>query len=170
VHGDEALTAAQLPRMARVAVARQQPDLAARLLGAARTVQERYGTLLYPWAAPLLADVEAILRQRLGESAFAAAQAAGRGLTVTEAIAEADAFTETLEAAAEPAKPAWNSLSVRELDVLRQLVAGRTNAEIGAALFISPRTATTHVSHILAKLGVASRTEAAAWAIRHGLG
>jgi DNA-binding NarL/FixJ family response regulator len=90
---------------------------------------------------------------------------------MTEAIAEAEAFAVNFEPATpEPTTPDLCGLSPRELDVLRQLVAGRTNAEIGAALFISSRTATTHVSHILAKLGVASRTEAAAWAIRHGLG
>ena len=171
VHGDEALSAAQLPRMARVAAARQHPALAARLLGATRAVQDRYGTLLYPWAAPLLADVEAIVRERLGDDAFAAAESAGRGLAVTEAVAAAEDFAQAMEAAmAEPAAPDPGGLSPRELDVLRQIVAGRTNAETAAALFISPRTASTHVSHILAKLGVASRTEAAAWAIRHGLG
>ncbi|MCD6031857.1 MAG: putative transcriptional regulator, LuxR family, partial [Thermomicrobiales bacterium] len=126
---------------------------------------------LYPWAAPLLAEVEAILRERLGKDVFAAVESAGRALTMTEAIAEAEAFAVNLEpTTAEPTTPDLCGLSPRELDVLRQLVAGRTNAEIGAALVISPRTATTHVSHILAKLGVASRTEAAAWAIRHGLG
>jgi DNA-binding NarL/FixJ family response regulator len=60
-------------------------------------------------------------------------------------------------------------LTPRELDVLRLLVAGRSNPQIAEALFISPRTATTHVSNILAKLGVESRTEAAARAIRDGL-
>ena len=171
VHGDEALTAAHLLRMARVAVARQQPELAARLLGTARAVQGRYGTLLYPWAAPLLADVEAIVRERLGDEALAVAESAGRDLTMLEAISETEAFAATLEPTIqEPTTPDLGGLSPRELDVLRQMVAGRTNAEIAAALFISPRTATTHVSHILAKLGVASRTEAAAWAVRHGLG
>ena len=60
-------------------------------------------------------------------------------------------------------------MTPRELDVLRLLVAGRSNPQIAEALFISPRTATTHVSNILAKLGVESRTEAAARAIRDGL-
>ena len=49
------------------------------------------------------------------------------------------------------------------------MVQGRTNREIAQALFISHRTATTHVANILGKLGVASRTEATAWAVREGL-
>jgi DNA-binding CsgD family transcriptional regulator len=57
---------------------------------------------------------------------------------------------------------------VRELEVLRLVAAGRTNREIADALFVTPRTAATHVTHILAKLDVASRTEAAAWAVRYG--
>jgi len=61
------------------------------------------------------------------------------------------------------------TLTPREFDVLRLLVAGRSNPQIAEALFISPRTATTHVSNILAKLGVDSRTEAAAMAVREDL-
>ena len=57
-------------------------------------------------------------------------------------------------------------LTSREREVLRLLVAGRSNREIAAALFIAPKTASVHVSNILAKLGAASRTEAAA--IAHG--
>jgi DNA-binding CsgD family transcriptional regulator len=61
-----------------------------------------------------------------------------------------------------PEPGAGLGLTSRELDVLRLLAAGRTNRQIGAELFISPRTAGVHVSHILAKLGLASRGEAAA--------
>ncbi|MGH2557900.1 MAG: response regulator transcription factor, partial [Thermomicrobiales bacterium] len=68
-----------------------------------------------------------------------------------------------------PDQPAGAGLTPRELEVLRLLAAGRSNPRIAAALFINPRTATTHVSNVLAKLGVDSRTEAATYAVRHGL-
>ena len=60
-------------------------------------------------------------------------------------------------------------LTSRELEVLRLLGAGETNKGIGAALGITERTARTHVSHILSKLGLRSRTQAALWAAREGL-
>jgi DNA-binding NarL/FixJ family response regulator len=61
------------------------------------------------------------------------------------------------------------ALTAREVDVLRLVAAGRSNKEIGAELFISAKTASVHVSNILAKLGVSGRGEAAALAHRHGL-
>ncbi len=60
-------------------------------------------------------------------------------------------------------------LTHRELEVLALLADGRTNPQIAKALFISPKTASTHVSHILAKLSVGSRVEAATAAYRLGL-
>ena len=68
----------------------------------------------------------------------------------------------------EPADP-WG-LSPREREVLACLVEGRTNREIGAALFISETTASVHVTHILNKLGVTSRGAAAAAAAQAGFG
>ncbi|MEW2164182.1 AAA family ATPase [Streptomyces sp. NPDC007084] len=61
------------------------------------------------------------------------------------------------------------ALTARESDVLRLLGRGRTNRQIGEELFISGKTASVHVSNILAKLGAASRTEAVAIAYREGL-
>jgi DNA-binding CsgD family transcriptional regulator len=61
------------------------------------------------------------------------------------------------------------SLTDRERDVLRLLSRGQSNRQIGAELFISPKTASVHVSNILAKLAVTNRTEAAAIAHREGL-
>ena len=49
------------------------------------------------------------------------------------------------------------------------LADGRTNEQIAAELFMSPKTASVHVSRIISKLGVANRTEAAAYAHRNGL-
>jgi DNA-binding NarL/FixJ family response regulator len=57
-------------------------------------------------------------------------------------------------------------LTERELLVLRLLVAGRSNGEIGTELFISRKTASVHVSNILRKLGVSNRAQAAALAER----
>ncbi|BEP16369.1 helix-turn-helix transcriptional regulator [Acidothermaceae bacterium B102] len=71
-----------------------------------------------------------------------------------------------------PAKAAAapsTALTPRELEVLRLVAEGRTNRQIGAALFISDKTASVHVSNLMAKLGVASRTEAASFAYREGL-
>jgi len=70
---------------------------------------------------------------------------------------------------AKPASDAAADLTARELDVLRLVGAGRANKEIATELQISERTARTHVSNILAKLGLSSRTQAALWAVREGL-
>ena len=62
-----------------------------------------------------------------------------------------------------------DSLTPREREVVGLLAAGLTNSQLADRLYISPRTAAVHVSNILAKLGMSSRTEVAAWAVREGL-
>jgi DNA-binding NarL/FixJ family response regulator len=62
-----------------------------------------------------------------------------------------------------------SDLTSRELDVLRLVAAGKPNKQIAAELSISERTARTHVSRILRKLRLTSRTQAALWAVREGL-
>jgi DNA-binding CsgD family transcriptional regulator len=61
------------------------------------------------------------------------------------------------------------ALSPREQEILLLLIEGLTDKEIGAALGISPRTVTTHVTSIYNKLGVFSRVAATTYAFRHGL-
>ena len=65
--------------------------------------------------------------------------------------------------------PDRHGLTVRELSVLRLLAVGRTNAQIGAELYMSPKTASVHVTSIYRKLGVTGRAQAAAAAERAGL-
>ncbi len=60
-------------------------------------------------------------------------------------------------------------LTPREREVAALLGEGLSNAALAERLFISPRTAAVHVSNILSKLGMSSRTEVAAWAVREGL-
>ncbi|HYS32911.1 MAG TPA: helix-turn-helix transcriptional regulator, partial [Streptosporangiaceae bacterium] len=73
-------------------------------------------------------------------------------------------------AVARPAAPGDGlGLTPREREVLALVAEGRTNRQIAAALFISGKTASVHVSNILAKLGVANRAEAAAAVHRLGL-
>jgi len=78
--------------------------------------------------------------------------------------------TDTAAAPEAPPSPAASfGLTQREAEVLALVAEGRTNRQIGQALFITPKTASIHVSRILAKLGVAGRGEAAAIAHRLGL-
>jgi NarL family two-component system response regulator LiaR len=97
--------------------------------------------------------------------------------TLAQAIRAAHAGRATLSqeaaqalvhAATQPPVPGYD-LTERERDVLALMVEGLNNTQIADRLVVSPSTIKSHVSHILAKLGVASRTEAAALAVRHGL-
>ena len=60
-------------------------------------------------------------------------------------------------------------LTVREIEVLKLIARGLSNERIGETLFISEATVRTHVSHILGKLGLTNRTQAALWALREGM-
>ena len=125
---------------------------AAELLGRANELAARLG------ARPL-------------QEAIAALAARAR-IQLPPVEAANDAVGDSREAAtsveANPALAGYG-LSGREVEVLRLVAAGRTNRQIGEALFISESTAGVHVSHILTKLGVAGRVEAATIAARLGL-
>jgi DNA-binding CsgD family transcriptional regulator len=114
----------------------------------------------------------AIARAELGDEAFTAAWAAGGSLSAEEIVAEALAVGPVPapeSATAEVPTAGQLGLTPREWEVLRLLAAGRSNRTIAVALSISERTVEHHVQAVLAKLGVASRTAAAAYAHTHGL-
>jgi DNA-binding NarL/FixJ family response regulator len=79
--------------------------------------------------------------------------------------AAARALTAALRAPRSETAP----LTARERDVIRLIAQGSTNRQIAKHLAMTERTARTHVSNILTKLGLASRTQAALWAVREGL-
>jgi non-specific serine/threonine protein kinase len=107
------------------------------------------------------------LRGRLGESEFARLWTIAQSTSLDEAIAAAHRGAMDALARLPTARrtPSGNELSARELEVLALIKRRMTDREIAETLFISPRTVARHVSSILAKLGVASRREAAAMTI-----
>jgi len=151
---------------------------AAHVLGAASAMRDRFG---FPPGARLVDEHKNIvrgLRSQLGEASFKSAFEEGRGLPPDEAIAEArvildqaisDPTVVPLSALSNPSRAGLAGLSPREVEVLRLLVEGHSNAEIGDALFIGVRTVRAHVASILAKLDVPTRTAASSYAIRHDL-
>jgi DNA-binding NarL/FixJ family response regulator len=107
-----------------------------------------------------------LLKSADAEEVAAAVRAAHHGvLQLDPAIARR--LMTFLRAA--PVGDPTSELTARELEVLRHVGAGEANKEIAAALSISERTARAHVSSILGKLGLSSRTQAAVWAEREGL-
>jgi DNA-binding CsgD family transcriptional regulator len=171
-HGDRRAMACCLMGLAGMIGRLGQPERAARLLGAAQVLVEDRGVVFEAIDRRdherYLADV----RGQLGQAAFEAAWQAGHQLTVEQVIAETELAAETAQSltpAAPSSPPAPSVLTEREQEVLRLLVQGQTNPEIAEALFISRKTATNHVTNILAKLGVETRTAAATYALRHGL-
>ncbi|NEB74159.1 response regulator transcription factor, partial [Streptomyces sp. SID14478] len=108
-------------------------------------------------------------RDEAAELAYAARDTAVRlgAVPLTEALD--DLIRRGRLADAPAAEDRIATLTARESDVLRLLGRGRTNRQIGEELFISGKTASVHVSNILAKLRAASRTEAVGIAYREGL-
>ena len=140
---------------------------AARLWGTAESVlDESLGTSTTGWILDRA-------RKQLGEVAWAVALDEGHGRDPDEAL---DGFIATLEAqpsvspAARPPALRHGVLTRREVEVLRLVAAGKSDGDIAAELFISAKTASVHVSNLKAKLGVATRLEAALRARELGLG
>ena len=148
--------------LAHVATAAGEPLRAARLLGAVERLAEGLGVPRLEHGA-LHRNAIAATRARLDEAAFAAAWEAGRALSASEVLAEAEAVSPRLP----HGKPV--QLTQREREVLQLLVAGKTDRAIGEALFIGTRTVESHVARIFEKLGVHTRAAAVATAIATGL-
>ena len=103
--------------------------------------------------------------RRLGVQQLREAELLARRLGMVRLVTDIDALLHTTEAGV----TFPDDLTAREVEVLRLLALGRTNKDVSLVLAISLNTVATHVRNILSKTQCANRTEAAAYAIRHGL-
>jgi predicted ATPase/class 3 adenylate cyclase/DNA-binding NarL/FixJ family response regulator len=148
--------------LARLAVDDSNHLYAARLLGAADGIRRRTGGARFPMYQAAFDVVVTAVREALGQSDFDATWAEGAALSTEDAISYAQ------RGRGERKRPAsgWGSLTPMENDVVRLVREGLGNKEVGARLFISPRTVQTHLTHVYAKLGVSSRIQLAQEASR----
>jgi DNA-binding CsgD family transcriptional regulator len=105
----------------------------------------------------------ASLRAALSDRPFRRAWAEGARLSLDEAVA----YARRSRGARRRPATGWSSLTPTELDVVRLVVDGLSNPEIGGRLFMSRGTVKAHLSHVYAKLRVANRTELATLATPH---
>ncbi|MGH2617191.1 MAG: response regulator transcription factor, partial [Thermomicrobiales bacterium] len=142
--------------------------IAARLLGAATAIREAIGERRLPKSA-----LDREVRSTLGEEQFVSEWSHGMRMSETEVVAEAriilgsDGFQPLAQVRHGPAQE--STLTPREQEVLRLLVAGHADKEIAAALAISRTTVSRHVAAIRAKLDAPSRGAAVAIAVRDRL-
>jgi predicted ATPase/DNA-binding CsgD family transcriptional regulator len=169
--GDKANAAYCLEGLAGLIEEGGQPEPAARVFGAAEALLEAVGAPLYVQAQDRALYEKAVeaSRSRLGEEAFEAAWAQGRAMALEQAVEYALEYRATHKERPPLPEGYPAGLSAREVEVLKLLASGMTNARIAQELYISPRTVNRHLNSVYRKLGVGSRAAAARFASEHGL-
>jgi non-specific serine/threonine protein kinase len=152
--------------LADVAAAQEQAPLAVQLSSAAATLRE---TSAATAAASIQARHARYLeqaRQALTAEAYHEAWAAGQKLTSAQVSADLSSLTLTQPS---PQSPLPAGLTSRELEILRLVAQGLTDAQVAERLVVSPRTVNSHLRSIYSKLGVTSRSAATRYAFEHQL-
>jgi predicted ATPase/DNA-binding CsgD family transcriptional regulator len=168
--GDRANVAYILEALGIVAGARGEALRAARLLGASEALISAIGLRGHTYYRPdraLYERIEADARATADETAFDAAKEEGWAMSPEEAIEYALAEPSTHDQNPPPSAP--DGLTKRELEVLGLVARGMSNQQIAENLVLSEHTVHRHVSNVLGKLGVSSRTAAVAQAAQLGL-
>jgi non-specific serine/threonine protein kinase len=137
-------------------------ELAIRLLSASSTLRQTAGVPMPPITRAAFERDVAVARGAIGDSRFGIAWADGSAMSIDEAVAFA-------RSSDHPSLPRTDPLSERERQVVVLVARGYTNRQIAEELVISERTVHGHVNHILTKLGLSSRAQAAVWAVEHQL-
>ena len=156
-----------LEGLAGAAASQNRAERALLLLGAADAAWAAMGHRIALVERATVDQWLTLARRALGEVEAAAAWSAGRAMSLREAVATARTIEDSPKMAPNAAKTA--GLSEREVQVLRLVAAGKTNQEIARELVLSEHTVARHLANIFNKLGLASRTAAAAFALRRGL-
>jgi len=176
--GDNRDIVLYLEGLADVVAVQGESTWAARLWGCAEALRETMGTPIWPIERARYERTVAAARASLGEKAFAPAWAEGRGMTPEQALAAqgstmvSSASTTGGQSSAPPdTSPITypDGLTAREVEVLRLVAQGLTDAHIAGQLVISPRTVNTHLTSIYGKIQVSSRSAATRYAIEHHL-
>jgi DNA-binding CsgD family transcriptional regulator len=159
---------------ALIALEKKQPQQAAHLLGAAEKLRtgeiDLFGQRDYEQAV-------GHVRTQLGEQAFVAAWAQGRTMKPEQVLAALEPTMMVIKSPTESSSTRFrkapttypDGLTAREVEILRLVAQGLTDAEVAEQLVISPRTVNWHLTSIYSKLGVSSRSAATRYAVEHHL-
>lgn len=165
--GDKRGIAGCLDLLADGARGRGDAMRSVRLLAATESLRQAIGAAQPDAHRADRERIVADLRGAVGAEVFAGAWETGRASSLDEIVAEALTPNEPAAGPAPPATAQAGPLTRREREVAALIARGQTNRQIAATLFISERTVDTHVEHVLAKLGVSSRAQVAAWITAH---